>query len=197
MAPKKKARRSSRAASGLPGNLAEGVTPDRSIGPRVDNRPSTLENDRWTDEQEAALFKGMVRWKPPYADTARRQGMHKHFRMIALSQHLHNHGFDLARNDHLRVPGIWTKLNKLYNLEILDDRENAFIHASPTDNDQHDQTYYPFSLPRDEYAEMMFKRRLAPAGSRSPSVSAPTPSVASTSAAATRRASTVEDTEGS
>ncbi|KAL9004246.1 MAG: hypothetical protein Q9188_002936 [Gyalolechia gomerana] len=142
MPPKKKARRSSRAASGLTGNLAEGVTADRSIAPRVDNGLSALENDHWTDEQEAALFKGMVRWKP-----------------VALH------------------------------------KENAFIHASSTDSDQHDQKYYPFSLPRDDYAEMMFKRRLAPTGSPSPSDSAPSPSVASTSAAATRRASTVEDTE--
>lgn len=187
MPPKKKARRSSRAASGLPGNLAEGVTAERNPAPPVEDGLSGLENDQWTDEQEAALFKGMVRWKPV--------GMHKYFRMIALSQYLHNHGYDISKNDHLRVPGIWKKLDKLYNLEILDDRENAFIYASSPDNEQYDQPYCPFSLPRDEYAEMMFNKRLAPTESPSPSRTSLPPSVVSTSAAATRRASTVEDTE--
>ena len=48
--------------------------------------------------------------------------MHKHFRMIALSQYLQHHGFDLSKNQHLRIPGIWKKLNNLYNLEALDER---------------------------------------------------------------------------
>ncbi|KAL8942769.1 MAG: hypothetical protein Q9216_001454 [Gyalolechia sp. 2 TL-2023] len=114
--------------------------------------------------------------------------------MIALSQHLHNHGYDLSKNVHLRIPGIWKKLDKLYNLEILDDRENAIIHTIWAESDQHHHAYCPFTLPRDEYGEMMFEKRLAPTSSPSPSESAPPPSVASISAA-TRRASTVEDTE--
>ena len=49
-------------------------------------------------------------------------GMHKHFRMIALSQHLRNHGFNPAKEPHTRIPGIWKKLGSLYNLEALDER---------------------------------------------------------------------------
>ena len=45
--------------------------------------------------------------------------MHKHFRMIALAQHLRSHGH---REDHTRIPGIWSKLDGLYNLRTLDER---------------------------------------------------------------------------
>lgn len=48
------------------------------------------------------------------------QGMHKHFRMIALSQHLRNHGYTSSNDEHTRIPGIWAKLESLYNLEALD-----------------------------------------------------------------------------
>ena len=48
--------------------------------------------------------------------------MHKHFRMIAISENLRNHGYTAAKDDHTRIPGIWEKLNGLYNLEALDER---------------------------------------------------------------------------
>lgn len=50
------------------------------------------------------------------------EGMHKHFRMIAISQHLRNHGYTSAKDDHTRIPGIWEKLGKYYNLDALDER---------------------------------------------------------------------------
>lgn len=40
--------------------------------------------------------------------------------MIALSQHLRNHGYTSTQDDHTRIPGIWAKLDSLYNLEALD-----------------------------------------------------------------------------
>ena len=49
-------------------------------------------------------------------------GMHKHFRMIAISENLRNHGYTAAKDDHTRIPGIWEKLKGLYNLEALDER---------------------------------------------------------------------------
>lgn len=49
-------------------------------------------------------------------------GMHKHFRMVAISENLRNHGYTSAKDDHTRIPGIWEKLNGLYNLEALDER---------------------------------------------------------------------------
>ncbi len=51
--------------------------------------------------------------------------MHKHFRMIAISEHLKNHGYNgyaLPQNAHTRIPGIWEKLSTLYELEVLDIR---------------------------------------------------------------------------
>ena len=53
--------------------------------------------------------------------------MHKHFRMIAISQHLRNHGYTSAKDDHTRIPGIWQKLEKLYNLDALDERVGRLL----------------------------------------------------------------------
>ena len=48
--------------------------------------------------------------------------MHKHFRMVALSNHMRNSGF---KEEHTRIPGIWRKLETLYNLRTLDERVRA------------------------------------------------------------------------
>ena len=49
-------------------------------------------------------------------------GMHKHFRMISLAQHLRNHGYNAENDVHTRIPGVWKKLRSLYNLKALDER---------------------------------------------------------------------------
>ena len=45
--------------------------------------------------------------------------MHKHFRIVALAQHLRSYGH---REEHTRIPGLWKKLESLYNLPTLDER---------------------------------------------------------------------------
>ena len=64
MPPKKKARLSSQAASSSAGHTAEHVPVKRNSLSKADNVPPAQQSDAWTDEQEAALFKGVIRWKP-------------------------------------------------------------------------------------------------------------------------------------
>ncbi|KAL8959939.1 MAG: hypothetical protein Q9193_003275 [Seirophora villosa] len=117
--------------------------------------------------------------------------------MICLSHHLQNYTHDLGKDQHLRISGIWKKLGSLYNLETLDERENVIDHAGSPDSEGHEEAYYQFALPKEDFGESMFQRRLADRASPSSSASesAPPPTAGGTSIAVTRRGSTVDDTE--
>jgi len=84
--------------------------------------------------------------------------------MIALSEHLRNHGYDPKIESHTRIPGIWEKLGTLYNLEVIDERENSFDYA---DGDIIEKKYLEFSLPEEDFSDMMWMKGMAPSNANS------------------------------
>ncbi|KAH6629527.1 chromatin modification-related protein EAF7-domain-containing protein [Boeremia exigua] len=152
MPPRKKAKAS--AAS----------TPLGDGQPGTPQAPNTLSqdellNDPWEDEQEIQLLKSMMKWKPT--------GLHKHFRMISIHNDMTSHGFASEKAPHTRIPGIWKKLDQLYDLETLDARENEFIFAdSPDPNNRGEAGDFPdFELPEREFGEMIWQSRFHDSGS--------------------------------
>lgn len=114
-------------------------------------------------------------------------GMHKHFRMLAISEYMRSQGYAPSDAEHTRIPGIWRKLESLYNLPGLDEREDALVADTSDEAEPPAELYCPFELPDDEFGDLMFDRRLAKDGSSSP-VASPH--------AESRRGSPVPDTEG-
>ena len=123
--------------------------------------------------------------------------MHKHFRMISLSEHLRNHGHDPLVAPHTSVEGIWKKLGTLYNMSVIDDRENDFEY-----DERLKDRWNEFSL-TGEFSEQTFKRGMrssseggsSPSPSRSPSLQATRTRRRGDTITAKTRASTVEDTD--
>ena len=95
--------------------------PDNTNTAAGTSTSNNLLNDPWTDEQEIALLKALVRWKPV--------GMHKHFRMISIANYMSAQPCVKPEADeHCKVPGIWEKLGQLYNLAVLDERVSVAWH---------------------------------------------------------------------
>jgi len=102
-------------------------------------------------------------------------GMYKNFRMISISNALSSHGYsyNASSGSHTRIPGIWAKLQALYDLEALDEREDrhaGYITPDPSsvgeDGGEEEEeegnsiSWKEFSLNEEEFGEMMWARRL-------------------------------------
>ncbi|KAF3039875.1 hypothetical protein E8E12_002277 [Didymella heteroderae] len=148
MPPRKKAKAS---AASTPLGDGQAGTPQASNTLSQDE----LLNDPWEDEQEIQLLKSMMKWKPT--------GLHKHFRMISIHNDMTSHGFATERVPHTRIPGIWKKLDQLYDLETLDAREDEFALNAAVERGG-DATP-EFELPEDEFGELMWQSRFRDAES--------------------------------
>jgi MRG-binding protein len=121
-------------------------------------------------------------------------GVHKHFRMLQIRQYLLDNRYINPKAEHTSSRGLWAKLNTLYDLESLDQREDArqlsdisdSASNSASDSDEDEDDLYsladnkihkqPFSLPDDDYIEDLAWKQRFPSekarrdGSESPAV---------------------------
>lgn len=109
--------------------------------------------------------------------------MHKHFRIIAIHNYMIGQGVISSGDEHTTIPGLWTKLGSLYNLPILDEREDSFMQSSSDENGSPGELYCPYELPDQEYGAMKFDKRINLDGSKSPAL------------LSSRRESTIADTD--
>lgn len=81
--------------------------------------------------------------------------------MISIHNDMRSHGFATEDAPHTRIPGIWKKLNQLYELEALDERENQYAFSDEPDPvDRDDAPNMPdFELPEDDFGELMWQKR--------------------------------------
>ncbi|KAF2713245.1 CT20-domain-containing protein [Pleomassaria siparia CBS 279.74] len=155
MPPRKRAKAS---AASTPLADTQPRTPqDSGVVAQSQNQTSpqdeNLLNDPWNDDEEIELFKSMMRTKPT--------GLHKHFRMISIHSNLRSHGFVNEETPHTRTAGIWRKLETLFDLQALDEREIAHAFANdpdPFDPKEADQIP-DFELPEEDFGELMWKQR--------------------------------------
>lgn len=171
MPPSRKKARVSQASTPQPKGTAENTPAPTDTS---SEKPDVM-NDPWTDDETIMLFKCMMRWKPTgalynFLSTVKiwliSKGLHKHLNVTAIANALSSHGFTA---EHTRIPGIWAKLHSLYNLEACDERELNYIgiytHSPSTSpeaegaEDNEGAWDTNFSLPEDEFGELMWTRR--------------------------------------
>jgi hypothetical protein len=116
--------------------------------------------------------------------------------MIALAAFMRNHGYDPDIDHHTRIPGIWSKLGTMYNLDLIDEQENSQFDE--------EERFLDFELPFEDFGRDQFMRGKR---SGSPSENASSPARLNRSPTPPRkrtrretitnrnRASTVEDTD--
>lgn len=117
-------------------------------------------------------------------------GIHKHLHILCLHQYLLGHGYIHPLAPHTRIPGIWAKLETLYDLPSLDEKEDAhsnlFHPDQNSDEDMEDASDAEdnseeadslaaggegdgFSLPDSDFGEMMWRARFPDADTAQPS----------------------------
>jgi MRG-binding protein len=81
--------------------------------------------------------------------------------MISIHADMRSHGYATEDAPHTRIPGIWRKLHELFDLEILDERENAYLFSEEPDPAVHDEAMNipEFELPEHDFGELMWHKR--------------------------------------
>ncbi|CAK7230403.1 hypothetical protein SEUCBS140593_007577 [Sporothrix eucalyptigena] len=159
MPPKKRGRSSAAQSAATPSRDDDAMdidtpqTTETPVAAALEKPEFNVLDSCWTSEQKAGLFSAVIRWKP--------SGMHRHFRMIAISEHLRCRGFDPDVYQHTRIPGIWKELGNEYELETINDRDNNLDYVDETDTEAIESRFKEFCLPLADYRDDMLERALA------------------------------------
>ena len=81
--------------------------------------------------------------------------MHRHFRMIGISEYLRCRGYDPDVYPHTRIPNIWKELEAEFNLDMINERDNSLDYVEVAD---YPKVYKEFQLPADTFYEDVMAR---------------------------------------
>ncbi|KAL7748977.1 hypothetical protein RI367_005626 [Sorochytrium milnesiophthora] len=103
-----------------------------------ETKTETDETSSWSPRQDILLLNALCRWKPV--------GMHRHTRMVAISSFVNRYsawcgpaaataeaavsGSDDAERSWLAPPELWSRLDALYNLAELEQRDSLDLYYS-------------------------------------------------------------------
>ncbi|KAK5072952.1 hypothetical protein LTR64_000639 [Lithohypha guttulata] len=126
--------------------------------PTTTIKETATDPSQWTTPQELCLLQSVIHHKPV--------GIHKHFRMISILDLMLTSGtIPHPASDYPHcstVEGIWRKLESLYDLKALDEREDAIFADVPDDSEDGTIEYWrEFELKGDSIEQQMWDRRLA------------------------------------
>ncbi|KAI8580924.1 hypothetical protein K450DRAFT_235272 [Umbelopsis ramanniana AG] len=113
------------------------------------------EESDWQVQKELALLNAISKCKPV--------GMHKHFRIISIQRQ-----YNQDNPSPLTIEEIWRELEHLYGIEALNELEEA---DEEDDMDMDQPGAGEFTLPMDDYEQLIFEHRQDDQSSQQGSIS--------------------------
>ncbi|CEG69825.1 hypothetical protein RMATCC62417_05829 [Rhizopus microsporus] len=126
----------------------------------IKEEQKSLNLKEWDARMELALFNAISRCKPV--------GIHKHFRIISIQKQ-----FNQNNPMPCTIQEIWDKLNEFYGMEALDELAEEDDEQEERNEDARHLSFQEFSLPLEDYDQLISEHRQDNRSEREESPSSP------------------------